>query len=231
MSYLIEVIGDALAVIARFGRDFREVLWLTLWVGGVSTALSLLLGIPIGAWLGLTRSRWRRVWLTLVNTGMSLPPVLAGIVILIVIWDDGPLGALGLPFTVTAMIGAQTVLATPIAAGVTAGAIGGLPDGAREQIETLRLRWTGRATLAVREVWPGVLAAAIAAFGRVTSEVGAVLIVGGNIRGETRVLTTAIVQEARQARFGEALAFGIVLMAIALAINSTLTWAQTRGQR
>ncbi len=154
-----------------------------------------------------------------VDVGMGLPPVLVGLVLLLVLWRTGPLGSLRLTFTPTAMIVAQVLLALPIVVGLTAGALENLPRAAHEQLEALRLRRPARMRLALREVGPGVVGALVAAFGRVVSEVGAVLVVGGNIAGETRVLTTLIVQESRQARFGPALGAGIVLLAIALAVN------------
>ncbi len=203
-------------------------LWLTLVVSLLATLIGVAFGVPLGTALGLGRFRGRTPLLVAVNTGMGMPPVLAGLLILLLLWRDGPLGSWGILFTPQAMVIAQSLLAIPIAAGVTAGAVGGLSPVAREQLSALRLGRASAGWLAIRESWPGVAAAVAAAFGRVVSEVGAVLVVGGNIEGETRVLTTAIVQEARQAQFGAALALGIVLMALALLINGALTWLQLR---
>ena len=228
MSFLWDVAGDALELLGSFGPEVRRVLWLTLAVSGVATALGLLLGVPLGLALGLGRFRGRGPLLVVVNTGMGMPPVLAGLVLLLLLWNEGPLGSLDLLFTPSAMIIAQTLLAIPIAAGVTAGAVRGLAPDAHEQLRALRLRPTARGRLAAGEAWPGIAAAAAAAFGRVVSEVGAVLVVGGNIQGETRVLTTAIVQESRQANFGAALALGLLLLLVALAVNGALTWLQLR---
>ncbi|GBD85444.1 sulfate transport system permease protein CysW [bacterium BMS3Abin02] len=229
MSFLADVIRQAVELVGRFGAELQAVVWLTLIVSGAATLLGVLAGVPLGAALGLGRFRGRRLLLAAVNTGMGMPPVLAGLLLLLLLWGEGPLGSWGLIFTPAAMVIAQTLLAIPIAAGVTSGAIRGLPRDAHEQLAALGLSNVRRGRVALREAWPGVVAAVAAAFGRVVSEVGAVLIIGGNIRGETRVLTTAIVQEARQARFGEALALGIVLMAIALVVNVSLTWLQERG--
>lgn len=228
MDFLGEVLRDAFDLLSSFGGELREVLWLTLVVSGLATVAGVALGVPLGAALGLGRFRGRRALLVGVNAGMGIPPVLAGLLLLLVLWREGPLGSWGLLFTPSAMVAAQTLLAIPIAAGVTAGALRGLPPAAREQLAALRLSAFGRAAVAVREAWPGVAAAVAAAFGRVVSEVGAVLVVGGNIRGETRVLTTAIVQESRQANFGAALALGILLLALALLVNGALTWFQLR---
>ncbi len=228
MEFLGDVLGDALGVLGAFGAELRQVLWLTLFVSGLATLLGVAAGVPLGAGLALGRFRGRRALLVAVNVGMGIPPVLAGLLLLLLLWRAGPLGSWGLLFTPAAMVAAQTLLALPIAAGVTAGAIQGLPAGAREQLAALRLGNVHQGVVAVREAWPGVAAAVAAAFGRVVSEVGAVLVVGGNIEGETRVLTTAIVQESRQAHFGAALALGVVLLLIALAVNGLLTWLQLR---
>lgn len=228
MSFIGEVIRDAVEVLTDFGPELREVLFLTLLVSGLATFIGVVVGVPGGIWLGLSKFRGRGVVLTLVNVGMAIPPVLAGLVLLLLLWDDGPLGGLGALFTPAAMVLAQALLAIPIAAGITTASIRNLSGDATEQLGALRLGWWPRSVLAGREVWPGIAAAIAAAFGRVVSEVGAVLIVGGNIRGETRVLTTAIVQEARQARFGAAVALGIVLLVIALIVNALLTRFQLR---
>jgi tungstate transport system permease protein len=228
MSFIGDVVREALQLLLQFGAEMREVLWLTLVVSLLATAVGVFVGVPLGTALGLGKFRGRTPLLVAVNTGMGVPPVLAGLLILLLLWRDGPLGSWGILFTPQAMILAQSLLAIPIAAGVTAGAVGGLSPVAREQLFALGLKRTATGWIAVREAWPGVAAAVAAAFGRVVSEVGAVLVVGGNIQGETRVLTTAIVQEARQAQFGAALALGIVLMALALMINAALTWLQLR---
>lgn len=228
MDFLGKLFRDAFSLIGQFGAGLGEVVWLTLVVAVIATVLGVAIGVPLGAWLTLGRSAVRRWILVLVNTGMGMPPVLAGLVILLVVWDDGPLGSLRLAFTVPAMIVAQTFLAVPIAAGVTAGALRAMAPAAREQLSALGLSLPGRSLVALRDVWPGVAAAVAATFGRVVSEVGAVLVVGGNIEGETRVLTTAIVSSAHQADFAAALAFGIVLMVLALAVNLALTYFQLR---
>lgn len=228
MSFLGDVLRDAFDTLFAFGPELREVLWLTLVVSGLATVVGVALGVPLGVTLGLGRFRGRGALLTVVNAGMAIPPVLAGLVILLLIWDDGPLGGLDALFTPGAMVAAQALLALPIAAGVTAGAVRNMSGDAVEQLNALQLSRLRRGWVAGLESWPGVVAAMAAAFGRVVSEVGAVLIVGGNIRGETRVLTTAIVEESRQARFGAAVGLGILLLLIALVVSGVLTWTQLR---
>lgn len=229
MDFIVEVLGDALEAILDFGSEFRSVLGLTLAVSLSATLIGVVVGVPLGTWIALGRGRRRTIWLIGINAGMGIPPVLAGLALLLVLWDTGPLGGLNALFTPAAMVAAQALLAIPIAAGVTAGAVRGLPATAIEQLDALALGSWERGRVMIYEVWPGVVAAVAAAFGRVVSEVGAVLIVGGNIVGETRVLTTAIVQETRQANFGQAIAFGIVLLLLALVINGLLTWMQLRS--
>ena len=231
MSFLGEVLAEAWEVLGDFGPDLREVLWLTILVSGLATIAGVVVGIPLGMWLGLDRFRGRGLLLTVVNAGMGMPPVLAGLLLLLLLWAEGPLGSLETLFTPAAMVAVQALLAIPIAAGLTAAAVRGLSGDAREQLAALGLPRFKRAWVAGVEVWPGIAAAIAAAFGRVISEVGAVLVVGGNIKGETRVLTTAIVQEARQARFGAAVALGVLLLVMALAVNAVITWLQLKEPR
>jgi len=230
MGFLGEVLRDAFSYIADFGPELRAILALSLVVAGLATVIGVVVGVPFGVWLGLARFRGRGLLLALVNTGMGIPPVLAGLLLLVLLWNDGVLGSWEGLFTPGAMVAAQALLAMPIAAGVTAGAVRNLSGDAQEQLAALNVGAIRRGWIAGREVWPGVVAGVAAAFGRVIAEVGAVLIVGGNIEGETRVLTTAIVQEARQSNLGAALGLGIVLLAVALMVNIALTWAQLRGE-
>ncbi|MDX1469266.1 MAG: ABC transporter permease [Acidimicrobiia bacterium] len=223
MEFLGGVVSDALEALVSFGSGLGEVLALTLLVSLVATILGVAVGVPIGISLALGRYRGKGALDLVVSVGMGIPPVLVGLFLLLLIWNEGPLGGMGLVFTPAAMVIAQFLLAVPIAAGVTAGAVKGLPSSALEQIEALKLgRWL-KARVAVAEAGAGVAAASAAAFGRVISEVGAVLIVGGNILGETRVLTTLIVQESRQARFGSAVAAGVVLLLLSLAVNVAIS--------
>lgn len=228
MAFLGDVLAEALALLAAFGSELRAVLGLTLVVSGAATVIGAAIGVPLGVALGAGRFRGRGTLTALVNTGMGMPPVLAGLLLLLLLWSEGPLGAWGMLFTPGAMVAAQALLAIPIAAGITAGSVRALPPDARHHVAALGVgRWRSGVLLA-GEAWPGVVAAVAAAFGRVISEVGAVLVVGGNIQGETRVLTTAIVQEARQADFGAALALGVLLLILALSVNAVLTWLQLR---
>ncbi len=228
MDFLIDVFGEAADFLRGSAGELGAVVGLTLVVAGIATVVAVALGVPLGIALGLGRFRGRGLLLMLVNIGMGIPPVLVGLIVLMLLWSDGPFGSLDILFTPAAMVVVQILLALPIAAGVTAGTVSSLSRDAVEQLSALRLGAVPRGVLVARETWPGITAAIAASFGRVVSEVGAVLIVGGNIKGETRVLTTAIVQEARQARFGAALALGIVLLIIAFVVTGSLTWLQSR---
>lgn len=219
MTFLGEVFLEAMRALGDFGPELRVVVGLTLVVATLSTVFGCLVGIPLGVAVALGRSRGLGVVRTLIGVGMGLPPVLVGLVLLLLLWRAGPFGGLGLTFTPTAMVIAQTVLAAPVAAGVTLAAVEGLPETAREQLAAMQLPFLVGARLSLIETRSGVIAAAVAAFGRVIGEVGAVLVIGGNILGETRVLTTLIVQESRQGRFGIAIAAGVVLLLLALIVN------------
>ena len=219
MEFLWEVLIDAVRSLTKIDPQLWTVVALTLVVSAASTLIGVVLGVPLGAALALGRFRGRGALRLAVSVGMGFPPVLAGLLLLLVFWRSGPLGGLGLIFTPAAMVVAQVVLATPIAAGVTAGSIRGLGAAAVEQLAALRLSRIARGVVAIREARAGVAAAVAACFGRVVAEVGAVLVVGGNIVGETRVLTTLIVEESRQARFGAAVAAGAVLLVISVVVN------------
>lgn len=201
------------------GPQFGSILWLSLRVSGAAVLVSALVGIPFGVWIGLSRSRARPLLSAVIHSGMALPPVIVGLVLYILLSRSGPLGFLGWLFTPQAMIVAQTILALPFVVGITMSSVAGVPPELSVQIKSLgasdwQCRWT-----VLREARQGVLLAVAAAFGRSISEVGAVLIVGGNIQGHTRVLTTAIVLETSRGSFEFALALGVTLLAAALAVN------------
>lgn len=202
-----------------FDSGFWSIVTLTLKVSGLAILFSALLGIPVGIWLGLSRGKLKTILRPFVHTGMALPPVLIGLVLYILLSHSGPLASLGWLFTVQAMILAQTLLALPFIVGITMTAVSAIPEEFTQQIQSLgasprQIRWT-----ILQEARSGVLLSVAAAFGRSISEVGAVLIVGGNILGETRVLTTAIVLETGQGEFGFALLLGAMLLLLALTVN------------
>jgi tungstate transport system permease protein len=204
---------------------------LSLAVSGAATGVSLVIGVPIGTWLAVRRFRSRGVVLSVVNTGMALPPVLAGLAVALLLWRSGVLGGLGLMYTPAAMVIAEVVIATPVVIGLTYAALGSLDPRLETQLLGLGAsRWQTTRWL-WREARLPLLAAVMAAFGSVISEVGAAMMVGGNIAGQTRVLTTAIVLETGRGEFGAAIVLGLVLLSLAFIVNGILTWAQQRGQR
>lgn len=208
-----------------------RIAWLTLRVSGGATLVSVLIGVPVGVVLALGRLPGTRLLISLANTGMGLPPVVVGLVVFLLLARSGPLGVLELLYTPSAMVAAQIVLATPLVIGVTMAAIQDLDDRLRLQILALGAsRWQLYAKLVV-EARASLLAALAAAFGAVISEVGAVMMVGGNIQGHTRVMTTAIVLETRQGNFAMAIALSLVLLAAAVAINAAFTMLQRAQQR
>jgi len=205
-----------------FNAEFWSILWLSLRVSATAVVISSVIGIPLGAWIGFAEFRGKPIVKAAVHTGMALPPVVVGLLLYILLSRSGPLAALEWLFTPQAMILAQTILALPFVLGITIASVGSVPSELSLQLTSLgATRWQCRWTI-LREARQGVLLAVAAALGRSLSEVGAVLIVGGNILGHTRVMTTAIVLETAKGQFGFALSLGAVLLALALAINLTI---------
>jgi tungstate transport system permease protein len=212
-------------------EDIVEITMLSLAISGAATLISVLIGLPIGTWLALTRMRSRGVVLSTVNTGMALPPVVVGLAVALLLWRSGIFGDLGLMYTPAAMVIAEVVIATPVMAGLTVAGLGQLDPRLQVQLQGLGAsRWQTVRWL-WREARMPLLAALMAAFGSVISEVGAAMMVGGNIAGQTRVLTTSIVLETGRGEFESAIVLGLVLLALAFMVNGVLTWAQQRGPR
>jgi tungstate transport system permease protein len=217
------------ALLVTADPELLHVTWLSLKVSGMATALSLLAGMPLGTVLALVRFPGRGLLVALVNTGMGLPPVVVGLFVSIVLWRSGPLGVLELLYTPTAIVVAQFVIAFPVVTGLTLAAVQQIPPRFRLQVQGLgasRLQLVG---ILIREARLPLLAALMAGFGAVISEVGASLMVGGNIRGQTRVLTTATVLETGKGNFDIAIALSIILLTLTFLVNWALTWIQQRG--
>ena len=231
MEALVESLMHGISLLAGGSEPIWEIIARSVAVSAVAVGFSTLIGVPVGYTLGSRRSRSRRSLLALVNTGMALPPVVAGLLVYVTLSRSGPLGDLGLLFTKPAMVTAQVLIATPLVAGITAAAVGGVPAELRLQVRSLGATRLQEAWLVLRQSRRGVLAGVVAGFGGVISEVGAVMMVGGNIQGSTRVMTTAIVLETRKGEFGTALALGLVLVGIAAVVNALLTVLQHGGAR
>jgi tungstate transport system permease protein len=212
----------------NWSSDLWPIVGLTLRVSATAVLLSTLIGVPCGAWLGLTHSRLRGPLSVLIYTGMGLPPVVVGLLVYLLLSRSGPLAFLEWLFTPSAMILAQVILALPLVTGITMSAVAAVPPDLFAQVRSLGAsKWqTRRAVL--REARLGVFLAIAVAFGRSISEVGAVMMVGGNIQHHTRVLTTAIVLETGNGRFGLALALGGWLLALALIVNTGIVRLQGR---
>lgn len=228
MDLFWEGIKESLRLLLNGDAEVLAVVRLSLRVSLTATLTSLILGVPAGMALALTRFRGRRFIISLVNVGMGLPPVVVGLTVAIMLWRSGPLGFFGIMYTPLAIIIAQTVIAFPIIAGLTLAAIQQLDPKVRLQILALGASRCQMLWILVREARLSILAAAIAGFGGVISEVGASMMVGGNILGQTRVLTTATVLETGKGNFNTALALGTILFALAYTITLALTLIQQR---
>ncbi len=215
-------------MIVTFDAEVMGITWLSLKVSGIATLISLVLGISSGTVVALTRFPGRKLTIGVINTGMGLPPVVAGLFVSIMLWRSGPLGFLGILYTPTAMIIAQTVIATPIVMGVSLAAMQNLPPKLRLQIKALGATRLQMIWIMIKEAKLPLLAAIMAGFGGVISEVGASIMVGGNIKGYSRVLTTATVMETSRGNFDVAIALSIILLLLAYLINLVLTHVQQR---
>jgi len=206
-----------------------EITRLSLSVSGIATLLSVLIGLPLGTLLAFKHFPGRSLLLTIINTGMGLPPVVVGLAVAMTLWRSGPLGDLRLIYTPSAIIIAQTVISAPVVTGLTVAGLQQLDPKLRSQLLGLGAS-TNQVILALWwEARLSLLAALMAGFGSVISEVGASMMVGGNIKGQTRVLTTAIVLETNKGQFETAIILGIFLIVITMLINYALTYVQQKG--
>lgn len=231
MDLIVEGVRRAAVLLLRGDPEVWRVIWLSLYVSGTATLLSLLVGVPLATALALTRFSGRRLLLALVNTGMGLPPVVAGLLITMLLWRSGPLGALGLLYTPAAIVVAQFLIAMPIVTGLSTAALQHLDPKLRLQLLALGASRAQMVWLLVREAQLPLLAAIMAGFGAVISEVGAAIMVGGNIQGQTRVLTTATVLETSKGNFEVAIALSAILLLLVYTVNLTLTWIQQWERR
>ena len=230
MELIWDGLREAVEALARGDDVLYSTAARSLYVSGLATLISLALGVLAGSFLALQRFRGRGLALAFVNTGMGLPPVVVGLVVAVLLWRSGPLGDLHLIYTVWAMVLAQAVLTFPIVTGFTAAALAAQPPELRLQLLGLGAsRWQAL-WLLLKEARLPVLAAVMAAFGVAVSEVGASMMVGGNIAGETRVLTTAVVLETSRGEFAPAIALSIVLLVLVFVVNLVLTGVQLRGR-
>lgn len=230
MELIWQGIVQAVRLILSGDPQVLQITWLSLKVSAAATFLSLTAGIPGGTVLALTRFPGRGLLVALVNTGMGLPPVVVGLFVSIFLWRSGPLGFLELLYTPTAIVIAQFIIAAPIVTGLTIAAIQQLNPKLRLQLLGLGASRGQLLWLLMREARLPLLAAVMAGFGGVISEVGASLMVGGNLLGQTRVLTTATVLETGKGDFDVAIALSVILLVLVFVVNYLLTWIQQRGR-
>ena len=228
MEEIIKGFIQAVRLIVALDPKVLEIVSLSLRVTGTALLFSTLVGIPLGSWLGLKRFIGRRLVIALLYTGMGFPPTVVGLFVFLMLSRSGPFGQLAWLFSPKAMITAQVIISFPLVAGFTMASVMGVDPDLRRQLLSLGATdW--QATLAIlMEAKTGVIVSLIAGFGSIISEVGAVMLVGGNIEGATRVLTTAIVLETRKGNFALAMALGVILLALSFAANLTMLHLQGR---
>jgi len=228
MQLIIDGFLEALRLLLSGDSEVLAVTWLSIKISGLATLLSLTIGIGAGTGLALAEFPGKRLVVAIVNTGMGLPPVVVGLFVTIFLWRNGPFGHFGLLYTPAAMVIAQGIIATPIVTGISLAAIQSLPANLRLQILALGASRSQIILLLIREARLPLLAAVMAGFGGVISEVGASIMVGGNIKGQTRVLTTATVMETGMGNFDTAIALSIILLLLTFLVNLMLTMIQQK---
>jgi len=224
-------IREAFRIIANGDYSVWEIALRSVLVSGTATAIALLFGIAVGAVIAFNEFPGRNLAFSLVNTGMGLPPVVVGLIVAITLWRSGPLGDLRLIYTPAAMVIAQTVIAAPIVTGFTAAALRSLHPRLRSQIYGLGASRLQMLWLVLWEAKLPLLAAVMAGFGGAISEIGASIMVGGNLAGDTRIMTTAIVLEVSRGQFAAAIALSFILLALIFVVNLILTTVQQQEQR
>jgi tungstate transport system permease protein len=228
MDLILEGIKRAFWLLVTFDPEVMNITFLSLKISGLATLISLFIGVSSGALIALWQFPGKKIIVGLVNTGMGLPPVVVGLFVSIFLWRSGPFGFLELLYTPMAIVVAQSVIATPIVMGITIASLQQLPRKLKLQILALGATRIQMVWMLIKEAKLPLLAAVMAGFGGVISEVGASIMVGGNIKGYTRVLTTATVMETSKGNFDIAIALGIILLLLAYAINLILTYVQQR---
>lgn len=228
MDLILEGLITAFKLLWALDPEVLGITWLSLKVSGIATLISVGLGVSTGMIVALTRFPGKKFVVSVVNTGMGLPPVVVGLFVTVFLWRNGPLGFLDILYTPTAIIIAQSVIATPIVMGISIAALQNLPNKLRLQILSLGATRMQMVLMLVREARLPLMAAVMAGFGGVISEVGASIMVGGNIKGYSRVLTTATVMETGKGEFAVAFALSIILLFLVFLVNYIFTLIQQR---
>ena len=230
MDYIWQGVRDSLHIIAGLERDFLATVLVSLKVSFLSTALATVLGVPFGMWLAEKRFPGSRAIITVLNTLMSLPTVVVGLMVYSFLSRRGPMGELGLLYTPTAMVIGQFILAFPIIAGLSVSSVAGLDKRIRVTARSLGADTVQSFFIFLREARYGILAAVMAGFGRVFAEVGVSMMLGGNIRGYTRNITTAMALETSKGEFAFGIALGLVLLTVALVVNILFSLFRERSR-
>jgi len=228
MELIVQGIVKAFQLLISLDPEVLGVTWLSLKISGTATFISLFFGVSVGTVVALNNFPGKRLVISIINTGMGLPPVVVGLFVTIMIWRSGPFGFLEILYTPYAMIIAEAIIATPIVMGISLASIQNLPPNLRLQILSLGASRMQMVWVLIKESRLPLLAAVMAGFGGVISEVGASIMVGGNIKGYSRVLTTATVMETGKGNFDIAIALGIILLLLAFLVNLLLTHVQQR---
>lgn len=228
MDLIVDGVRKAIYLLVTLDPEVVRITLLSMEVSATATVLSLLVGITVGTAVALNAFPGKKLLVSLVNTGMGLPPVVVGLFVSILLWRSGPLGSLGLLYTPAAIVIAQSIIATPIVMGITIGAMQSLAPTLKTQILALGATRRQMVWILVKEARLPLMAAVMAGFGGVISEVGASIMVGGNIKGYTRVLTTATVMETGRGEFEVAIALSLILLLASFGINYALTLIQQR---
>jgi tungstate transport system permease protein len=231
MQIFVDAWAEGWALLTSGSFGIWEIVWTSLLVSGSATAIALFIGLPVGYFVGAKRFIGRRAALVIFNAGMGLPPTVVGLIVAMTFSRRGPLGYLNLLYTRPAVVVAQLIIAVPVVMAITAAAVSSVPRELTLQARSLGANGWRVAALTLSEARMGLLAAVAGGFGAIISEVGAVQMVGGNLEGDTRVMTTAMVQFSRQGRYGPALGLAVVLMAIVIFVNIVLTGLQTSADR
>lgn len=222
MQSFSDTLWEAVRLVLAFEGDLQQIILLSLKVSLSAVAIGAVIAFPLGAWLATTRSRWRGLWITVSSALMGLPPVVVGLIVYLLLSNAGVLGPLQLLYTPTAMIIAQSILVTPILIALTRQTLSSLHEQYNEQLTLLGVRGYRRFRTLLWEGRHGLMTALLAGFGRAIAEVGAVIIVGGNINHVTRVMTTTIALETSKGNLSLALGLGMVLVGIALLVNGAV---------
>ena len=230
-SIYSEALEEGIALLISGAAETWVIIETSIRVSGVAVLIAIGFGVPLGILVGSRRFKGRRASLLVANTGMGLPPVVVGLVVAMAFSRRGPFGELGLLYSKQAMVIAQLILAMPLVVAFTAASVAAVPHEVRLQARSLGAGRLQEMSLVLREARMGVVAAVAAGFGAIISEVGAVQMVGGNIAGDTRVMTTAIVQYTRMGRYGQSLALALILLGLILVVNAALVVGQTSAER